>query len=39
VKSPLPESELVFDSGSRKALTDKTGGYLIEPYSNIAGIA
>ena len=39
VKSPLSGSEVVFGSPSRGALTDKTGVYLIEPYSNIARVA
>jgi hypothetical protein len=37
--SRLSRSEIVFCSPSRGALTDKTGVYLIEPYSNIARVA
>ena len=32
----MPESELLFDSSSSRALTDKTRVYLIEAYSNLA---
>jgi len=39
VKSRLPESELAFNSSLSEALTDKTVGYLIEAYSNIARVA
>jgi hypothetical protein len=35
----LSRSEIVVGSPSRGALTDKTGVYLIEPYSNIARVA
>jgi hypothetical protein len=39
VKSALPERELAIDSSPSEALTDKTGAYLIEAYSNIARVA
>jgi hypothetical protein len=35
----LSGSEIGFSSRSRRALTDKTGVYLIEAYRNIARVA